>query len=69
MIEKEQRGSEISFASSLRTLLFKPFGPQAFPSAKDFSTDSTSSGVNTNLERRDVTAYGVTSGTNLSSLN
>ena len=62
LLKREQRGSEISLASSLRTRLFKPFGPEALPSAKDFKTDSTSSGVKTSLAKRVVTAYGVISG-------
>ena len=37
--------AKISYASSFRTLLFKPFGPDAFLVAKAFSTDSTSVGV------------------------
>ena len=48
-MKNEQRGSDISVASSLRTLLFKLFGPEALSSARDYNTDSTLSGVMSNL--------------------
>ena len=60
--KKEQSVSEISLANSLRTLFFKPFGPEAFPLAKDFRIDLTLSGVNTNHMRRDAIVHDVTSG-------